>query len=210
MHKEDRQKKMGEQVERIEIKHLVEVNRIPFVKEGIARYGWVAKNFCDGKLVLDAGCGVGYGSKLLAGFAFPNTVVGYDISEDAINDARKFFSAKNVVYHVQNLMKLKHVKNFDIVLAFEIIEHLNKKDGEVFLESLMFALKPGGLLIISTPNKNHEEHNKFNLFHLHDYSYKEFVDLLKSIFSEVDVYFQNYETISKGSDDKFLIAVCKK
>lgn len=194
--------------ERIELEHLKAIHR-PFVKEGIARYRWASK-LCKDKLVLDAACGIGYGSNILAEATFPYVVVGYDINEDAIGTAKEFFGARNVVYHVQDIMKLDQRRVYDVVVAFEIIEHLNKKDGEVFLENLVFALKPGGLLIISTPNKNHAEHNKYNLFHLHNYTYKVFVGLLKSLFSEVKVYFQNYETISKGGDDKFLIAVCKR
>ena len=200
---------MKEEFERIELKLLSEMNRRPFVKEGMARYRWVAQ-FCKEKPVLDAACGIGYGSNILAKVAFPNFVVGYDLSEDAISAAKECFGARNVVYHVQDLMKLEQRRVFDVVVAFEIIEHLNREDGKVFLENLAFALKHGGLLIVSTPNKDHVEHNKFNLFHLYDYGRKEFVDLLKSFFSEVEVFYQNYETISKGGDDKFLIVVARK
>ena len=77
--------------------------------------------WCRDRDVLDAGCGVGYGSALLATAA--RRVVGVDRDEDAIRYARERYGAANVEFRVGDLLELDLPDgSFDTVCSFETIE----------------------------------------------------------------------------------------
>ncbi|MEW6661067.1 MAG: class I SAM-dependent methyltransferase [Bacillota bacterium] len=108
----------------------------------------LAQSLFKGKKVLDAGCGAGYGSAFLA-VNGAKAVVGIDLSPEAINYAKINFQAANLTFQVGDCCDLKFPRNsFDAVVALEIIEHLNQYLQ--FLAEVKRALKPGGLLLVST------------------------------------------------------------
>ena len=98
---------------------------------------------CTGKRVLDAACGVGYGTALLADTAAE--VVGVDVSEDAIAYARSRYARPNVEFRVEDLLR-PHLddRSFDVVCSFETIEHL--PDRETYLEHVGRVLRDDGVL----------------------------------------------------------------
>ena len=107
-----------------------------------------ARPYCVGKHVLDAGCGVGYGSAFLGEAA--RSVVGVDVSADAIEYARARYGGGNVEFAVGDLQQLERGDaEFDAVVAFEVIEHL--PHPERFVAEARRVLKPDGVLVVSTP-----------------------------------------------------------
>jgi 2-polyprenyl-3-methyl-5-hydroxy-6-metoxy-1,4-benzoquinol methylase len=118
--------------------------------EHIARYHWAA-SFCSGRRVLDAGCGSGYGSELInaAGAA---EVVGIDRSEAALALARAAVT-EGVVLAQGDVEDLEFPDDsFDAVVCFEVIEHVD--DVERTLDEFTRVLRPDGLLIVSSPNRD--------------------------------------------------------
>jgi len=107
---------------------------------------WIKKRYPVGSRVLDAGCGVGFFLKRLVENHF--NAIGCDISESAI----KLASEKNKVLVYQcSIEKLPfESSSFDIIFAFDVIEHL--KSPELFFKEARRTLKLGGVLILSTPN----------------------------------------------------------
>ena len=79
----------------------------------LKRYDF-ARPYCEGKVVLDAGCGVGYGTAHLAACA--RHAVGIDADADAVAYARRRYAAPNVEFAVGDLATLEHPKaSFDAV-----------------------------------------------------------------------------------------------
>jgi SAM-dependent methyltransferase len=141
----------------------------------LARYA-SAISFVKGKRVLDIACGEGYGSYLLKE-AGALSVVGVDILETSISQAKKLFADKNLEYLVADLNKpLSVFKNheFDIVISAETIEHL--LNPEIFLETIKHLIKPDGIIILTCPNDHwyYPFDNKSNPFHIRKYSFGEF------------------------------------
>lgn len=116
----------------------------------ISRYHW-ARQFAKGKTVLDAGCGAGYGANILARHG-AKKVYGVDIEPEAINYSHAHYRRNNIVFSRGDLAKLDFPdKYFDTIIAFEVIEHT--KDIAAVLTDFYRLLKPGGKLVVSTPNK---------------------------------------------------------
>jgi SAM-dependent methyltransferase len=120
--------------------------------EQVGRYRWAA-SFCAGRRVLDAGCGIGYGSELLRR-AGASDVVALDISEAALELAKSIVSA-GVTCELGDVGSLSHDDDsFDVIVCFDVIEQVD--DLERVLDELARVLRPGGLLLISTPNRDRD------------------------------------------------------
>lgn len=103
--------------------------------------------------ILDAGMGFGQYSYLLA-HSHPNwEILGLDIKEEQVNDCNTFFrkaGLKNARFEVANLEKFSSPHLFDLILSVDVMEHI--PDDEAVFRNFFQALKPGGMLLISTPS----------------------------------------------------------
>lgn len=161
------------------------------------RYSMAAM-FAKGKRVLDAACGSGYGSVLLAEQA--QSVTGIDYSADVIAYCQTKYQMKNLFYRQMSVTELDFPDaSFDLVVSFETLEHLTKDDQSRFLKGVKRILVPDGLLIISSPDRNVWDcmiNGGDNEHHLHELSSKEFQMLLQENFNEVKLFYQNYIPMS--------------
>jgi SAM-dependent methyltransferase len=151
------------------------------------RYEFAISRISNDMRVADIACGVGYGSWLMSQKS--NYVVGVDISESALSHAKKHFSSDNVEFlHGDNFSS---VSEFDLVVSFETIEHMDEDKGDEFIQKIKKSLKPDGWLIMSTPINKTD--NKLNVteFHVREYDDFEFPEKLeKNGFRIVEMYGQ--------------------
>ncbi len=149
----------------------------------IATYEY-AKKFVEDKKVLDYGCGSGYGSHMLSETAA--SVTGVDISKEAVDFADREYKSGNL--HFKTISELENEK-FDIITSFQVIEHV--PDDKEYAAALQKLLNPGGLLLISTPDKKHRLFNHiqqpWNIFHLKEYTPESLEKLLKKYFKQVEI-----------------------
>jgi SAM-dependent methyltransferase len=128
--------------------------------EHIARYAF-ASRLAAGKRVLDIGCGTGYGvAEMARAAAF---AVGIDAVADAVPGASAFVQASAVALPFKP-------KSFDLITAFEVIEHLT--DWQQMLAESRADAGP-------------------NPFHVHEFEYAEFHAALQAVFPAVSIYLQN-------------------
>jgi SAM-dependent methyltransferase len=143
-----------------------------------------ARPYAEGKDVLDAGCGVGYGTAFLAERA--RRAVGVDLSADAIGYARRRYGVHNVRDEVGDLLALPFADgSFDVVCAFETIEHLSQPGD--FVAEAARVLRSGGLLIASTPHVETTDPHPASPFHEREYSAEDFDALLREEFTSVEL-----------------------
>ena len=162
--------------------------------EHLHRYA-LAKEFVQGKKVLDIACGEGYGSHLLAETA--EMVQGVDIDESIIAKAKTKYAGKNLGFVAGSVEKIPFdPANFDVVVSFETLEHITAHDS--MLAEIKRVLKPGGILLISTPDKKSysDKHGYSNPYHKKELSEEEFKLLLKKYFRYQELYWQNIYTAS--------------
>lgn len=160
--------------------------------EHFGRYTFAAR-LSRMKRVLDAGCGMGYGSAELARGAA--SVVGVDISGDAVASARQHYDLPRVTFLQGSCTALPfRAAAFDLVVAFEVIEHLG--EWRDFLTEARRVLAPGGQCLISTPNRDYYADSRGrsgpNPFHQHEFSFEEFRQELLAVFPHVALFLQNH------------------
>jgi SAM-dependent methyltransferase len=153
------------------------------------RYAF-AMAVCQGKNVLDAACGEGYGSNLVAGVA--REVIGLDISAEAIAHARQRYAGEaRVRFEVGDAAALAFPdRRFDVVLSFETLEHLAAQ--QELVAGFARVLAEDGVLLISSPDKRtYSEIAGFrNEFHVRELYREELLELLGAHFPHVRLYGQ--------------------
>ena len=143
-----------------------------------------------GKRVLDAACGEGYGSWLLARSA--DAVTGIDSDSTAIRHAQTRYGGSDNLRYVQASCTALPVADgsVDLAVSFETIEHLEGQ--EAMLEEFRRVLAPGGALVISSPNKAiySEETGYANEFHVRELTRAELASMLAKLFPQQTWYGQ--------------------
>ena len=140
--------------------------------------------FCLNKRVYDYGCGIGHGTYFLSKFA--QNVKGYDISYEAIDEAKKAFPEIPFSY----IFFPEELVNFDILTIVEIIEHIEKEDVHNLLKNIsqniqtVVATTPNGDLFSYHPQSVSERRG----FHIWHYTEDELNELFKKYFSFVEIY----------------------
>jgi ubiquinone/menaquinone biosynthesis C-methylase UbiE len=159
--------------------------------EHVARYAF-ARRYAQGKRVLDAGCGTGYGSAELAQAAAE--VTGIDISAEAIEYASANYKLPGLGFLEASCTAIPLPDaSFDLIVAFEVIEHLS--DYRAFLSECRRLLTADGMLIVSSPNRRYYAETRAatgpNPFHEHEFEAHEFARELGQIFTNVRLMLQN-------------------
>jgi SAM-dependent methyltransferase len=171
-------------------------------------------NFCKDKKVLHLGfvqhspkykSQIKNGTWLHAHIAeVASEIVGVDILEEAVIDLSENHNYKGVVGNVEQLEKVDLNDTFDVVVAGELIEHL--ENPGLFLQGVKRFLSPSSFLLITTPNafgkvyqQNYDrssEHNWVNEEHVMWFSHFTLKRLLeRSGYKEKEYdYYFGYES----------------
>jgi ubiquinone/menaquinone biosynthesis C-methylase UbiE len=141
-------------------------------------YQFVSQCVAD-QVVLDVGCGTGYGSAILAQQA--RQVVGIDYSAAAIRFARRRYPKPD--FRVMNAQDLRFPEaKFDFVFSSENFEHL--PDRRAHLLEVRRVLHKGGISFIATPNPEAFAGQKRSPWHTKENTYEELVELFRPVFDE--------------------------
>lgn len=162
----------------------------------------------EGKKVIDAASGEGYGANYASVFA--EKVTGFDIAKDAVEHASARYPH---VQFVQDDVAQADYSGANLVVSFETIEHL--PDPEAFLKALSTCV---GQIVISTPNrKTHSPGNRLqdkplNSFHTIEWTPFEFAALIGKHFPDRQVRFLSQEArwpglIREGLDDEAMYCI---
>ena len=140
--------------------------------------------------VLEVGSGEGYGIMELAPKA--EHYIAVDKYNTAISDELK--AANNITFVQTEVPPLKGIEDnsVDFVVTFQVIEHI---EDEMFLQEIHRVLKPGGKVILTTPNVMMSLTR--NPWHIREYTPEQMGDVLQSSFD-------NYELKGVFGNDKVM------
>ncbi|HWS01093.1 MAG TPA: class I SAM-dependent methyltransferase [Prolixibacteraceae bacterium] len=104
--------------------------------------------------ILDAGSGFGQYCHNLS-VLFPKAkILGVDVKQEQIDDCNDFFrrigKADRVSFAVADLTRYISPDHYQLILSVDVMEHI-LEDEQVF-KNFSLSMKPGGLLLISTPS----------------------------------------------------------
>jgi 2-polyprenyl-3-methyl-5-hydroxy-6-metoxy-1,4-benzoquinol methylase len=140
----------------------------------------VAQEYVHGD-VLEVGCGEGRGIGVLTKKAGSFTAV--DKIEPVLNDLQKKYPAAKFIS--MNIPPLAGLANnaYDVVVSFQVIEHI--ADDSLFLSEIHRVLKPGGIALVTTPNRKLSLTR--NPWHVREYLPAELKQLALSVFPQAEM-----------------------
>lgn len=191
--------------ERFYLEHSLK-HGIPALHRHINRYKWAASRVPAGARVLDIGCGSGYGDFILITKAA--SVFGIDRDSTAIEYATRKAKErveKRISYGVLDASEPvgEDVKKFGAVVCIEMIEHVNAEAQAALLKNAVTMLEPGGVFILTTPEKGTET---MTWHHVRELSRSELDSMLAPYFDHIEYD----DPIKYGIPDNFILAVCRK
>ena len=147
-----------------------------------------AKDYLYNRNILDIGCGEGYGSYYLAGFT--KNIMGIDYDKAVIDYAKTKYQKNNLQFYVMDIKNIGSLKEkFSGICSFQFIEHI--LDTKSLLSNIRNLLDADGIFICSTPNRKDASpatDKPLNKFHVKEYLWNEFAELLKIYFEKVEIF----------------------
>ena len=147
--------------------------------------------------IADAGSGFGQYVYYLSKKYPRASITGLDIKQEQVDDCNSFFSAiglsNRVSFEYADLTKLDSIEAYDLVLSVDVMEHI--EDDRTVFKRIYKGLKPGGVLLISTPSDqggsdvHHDHEESFIDEHVRDgYGVEEIIEKLRTAgFADIQV-----------------------
>jgi len=181
--------------------------KLRFAWLSMQRYEFAARYLRDDDFVLDAPCGTGFGSAILARNG--NKVLGIDIDGDSIAYASDMYRYPNVQFEVADMM-VDNLPGVDFITCLDGLEHVTP--GHVLIERFVSSLSDRGILVVSVPiNELKITGGERNPYHKEDYDPESLYDLLSPYFKCVSMYGHDLSGSISGIGNAFdgITAVCE-
>jgi 2-polyprenyl-3-methyl-5-hydroxy-6-metoxy-1,4-benzoquinol methylase len=179
----------------------------------LSRYALAASIIPSGLRILDLACGVGYGAYMLASRNLAK-VVAVDGSKDSIDYAHANWAHPTITYRAASVGTFfdgDSEATYDVIVSFETIEHL--RDADLFLDQAWRRLRPGGVLLVSTPNSDVYPHlnHPFHVEHYDALFLRKVLSQLPGI-GDCQIYWQHHNVIAAEPthNSRFLIGALFK
>ena len=140
----------------------------------------IAREYIRGD-VLEVGCGEGRGVSLTLQHA--RTFTAVDKIHEVVNELQQKYPEGRFIQ--MNIPPFHHLSDnsYDVVLSFQVIEHID--EDRLFLKEIHRVLKPGGVLLLTTPNRRMSLTR--NPWHVREYTPDELQRLASEIFETVEL-----------------------
>jgi len=165
----------------------------------LARYKFAARMLPQDRTIklLEVGCSEGIGTLLLAERG--HEVLGIDLDAEAVAHANKVLKKPNVKFESRDFIGQKLGK-FDALVSLDVIEHIEPKDEDAFMDSIRANLTPEGMCIIGTPNDTASQYASpaSQIGHINMYTAERLTATLRRHFVHVFPFGMNDEVVHTG------------
>lgn len=150
----------------------------------IKRYRYAAEIISPADIVVDAACGVGYGSHILSKKA--KRVISIDLSDRFLWYAQEHYRSKNIEYVQADLEQGIPISSDSVecVVSLGTVERL--KDWQNFFKSISNVLKSNGTLVVSLPHPENNPH-WHHQYHICELKLEDILKILNRDFRDIDV-----------------------
>lgn len=165
------------------------------VQEQLARLKFVEQFLpIEGKEVLDLGSGAGYVLDYIQRTSRPAFAAGIDVDAQVVAFAKAQYP--HLSFQVADAADPHFLfgRKFDVVFSFEVLEHV--VDQTAHLQNMRSHLKPGGVAVVTTPNRDvfsqGASTSVHNPTHRHELQLGEFESLLRTVFGSATIHGQSF------------------
>ena len=152
------------------------------ISKHLIRYNFANLFIKENSEVLDAACGVGYGTNILSKKS--KNIIGIDYSKIAIKFAKKNHQNNKIKFYESDIINFKYKKKFDAIVSLETLEHISRLNGIRWIKKCYNLLKKNGIFVCSSPLLRIRNGKPFitNPHHLHEMKRSELEIILKKTF----------------------------
>ncbi len=165
----------------------------------LSRYKFAARMLPQDRKIrlLELGCSEGIGTLILAEPG--HTVTAVDGDEQAIAHANKVLKKSNITFQSANFIG-KTFGSFDAVVSLDVIEHVERRDEDVYINTILSNLTREGMCIIGTPNDTATKHasKASQIGHVNMFDADRLTALLRKNFVHVFLFGMNDEVVHTG------------
>lgn len=151
-------------------------------------YTFVEKKILNDHIVLEVGCGEGYGTSIISKNSFKT--IGLDVDKKTILHATKRYKTTKCIFKHYDGVNIPYCDNtFDVIISFQVIEHIEADIN--FISEIYRVLKKNGLFFVTTPNKTYRlkpNQKPWNRYHKREYDSGQLKKVLLNDFSDIKVY----------------------
>lgn len=149
-------------------------------------YEHATEVFSKDDIILEIGCGEGYGTSVISKKV--KMIVSLDVDITTVKKAKEKYG-NNCNFVLYNGLHLPIKSNkFDGAISFQVIEHV--RDDSRYISEIHRVLKNDSIFLCTTPNRAYRlkpGQKPWNPFHIREYYAKELESILRNVFSEVKV-----------------------
>lgn len=177
----------------------------------LSRYKFVSKMFSGFSNVLEAGCGDGFGTQIVAQEV--GAIDAIDFDETFIENCIKYRSNDKVNFFIHDIL-ISPFRNkfYDGIYALDVLEHIDKKNEHLFIENLVKSLAYNGTLIIGMPSIESQSYAspQSKIGHINCKNGEELKSLFAKHFHNVFLFSMNDEVVHTGFDKMahYIIVLC--
>ncbi len=185
--------------------------------ERIALYEFILKTLKAGayKDIADIASGTGEGAAALAVAQPESKVVGIDLDKELVERSQQAFPMQNLSFVVADARRTPlSDQSVDAIVSAHTIEHIERGQQQGFVKELYRILKPEGIAIIATPDRQVWEWQGIagmHEGHVGEITKKELTEVIRSAgFSGIRIYGQRVAHASKNPLLRSLLNIIKK
>lgn len=181
----------------------------------LAKYKFISNFVEKDHNVLEIGCSDGFCSQIVAEKV--KKYKGIDISKDAIDAANLYVQniRRNMLFEEMDVFDKEIVQKlgmYDVVFSLDVLEHIEKKNEEIYIQNLIKLLHKNGIILIGMPSLQSQIYasDLSKIGHVNCKDTTELKSFLKKYFQNVYIFGVNDEIVHTGFEKlrHYNIALC--